>query len=199
MDKFIKDRLSTIIALVVGTGSGWGFTEIITAPELKTWLITISIAVSFLLSLIISLSLMGRIPVERRKKIIRKTIAVFSAFILCIILFFIFYSKYTITIPLVNIKGEISDTNIVKGLFYTPGAKNYRDAERNNSENKLYPTDDSLLDNFTYDIQKVWSDSSRTYARLLLLFLYTLMIGFFIAGVTLTTEVITHNKKDLSG
>jgi hypothetical protein len=195
MEKLIRDRLSTIVSLILGSGSGWGFTEILTAPELKTWLITISVAVSFLLSLIISLSLVGRITKAKRKKIIKQAIMLFSAFIVAVALFFIIYGKYTVALPAVNDSGQIDTTIVVKGLFYTPAAKVYRDSERAKSRFKLYPTDEALLEDATFDITKVWSNNARIYARLMLLALYTIMISLFIAGVTLTTEVIVRSKK----
>jgi hypothetical protein len=195
MDTLIKDRFSTIIALVLGTGCGWGFTEVITAPELKTWMITISVAVSFLISLIISLSLMGRMPVLKRKRMIGKGVYLLIGFVLFVAAFFILYSKYTITIPWIAKSGDIGDTVIVKGLSYTPRAKIYRDSLQKNDQFGNYPTDETLLEDATYEIKNVWSDSARTYARLLLLFLYTAMICFFIAGVTLIADVIVHNKK----
>ena len=198
MDKFIRDRLSTIVSLILGTGYGWGFAAILAAPELKTWLITISVAVSFLLSLIISLTLIDKTSKAKRQKIIRRAGILFSAFALAIILFFIFSGKYTIAIPMLNKNRGIDTTVIVKGLFYTPRAKAYRDTSKAQSQFKEYPSDDVLLDDAGYDIKTVWSDDARTYARLLLLVLYTLMISLFIAGVTLTTEVIVRAQKDAS-
>ncbi len=195
MNTLIKDRLSTIIALVLGTGCGWGFTEVITAPELKTWMITISVAVSFLISLIISLSLMGRMPVLKRKSMTGKGVYLLIGFVLFVAVFFILYSKYTITIPFIAKNGDIGDTVIVKGLSYTPSAKIYRDSLQKKDQFGNYPPDETLLEDATYEIKKVWSDNARTYARLMLLFLYTTMICFFIAGVTLIAEVIVHNRK----
>lgn len=195
MDTLIKERLSTIVALVLGTGSGWGFTEIITAPELKTWMITISVAVSFLLSLIISLSLMGTMPLAKRKKMAVKGVFLLIGFMAFIAIFFILYNKYTVTIPWTAKNGEIGDTVIVKGLSYTPVAKSYRDSLQKKDQYGNYPADETLLEDSTYDIKKVWSDGSRIYARLMLLFLYTIMTCFFIAGVTLIAEVIVHGKR----
>src|SRR6187551_3665629 len=189
METLIKDRMSTIVALILGSGGGWGLTEIITAPELKTWMITISVAVSFLLSLIISLSLIGRMTAAKRKKMIRKGVFLLIGFVAFIAAFFVLYNNYTIVMPKATQSGEISDTIIVKGLSYTSRAKSYRDSMQKIDQFRNYPSDDILLEDATYDIKKVWSDSSRTNARLMLLFLYTIMVCFFIAGVTLIAEV----------
>lgn len=187
--------MSTIVALILGSGGGWGLTEIITAPELKTWMITISVAVSFLLSLIISLSLIGRMTAAKRKKMIRKGVLLLIGFVAFIAAFFVLYNNYTIVIPKATQSGEISDTIIVKGLSYTSRAKSYRDSMQKIDQFRNYPSDDILLEDATYDIKKVWSDSSRTNARLMLLFLYTIMVCFFIAGVTLIAEVFVYSKK----
>jgi hypothetical protein len=195
METLIKDRMSTIVALILGSGGGWGLTEIITAPELKTWMITISVAVSFLLSLIISLSLIGRMTAAKRKKMIRKGVLLLIGFVAFIAAFFVLYNNYTIVIPKATQSGEISDTIIVKGLSYTSRAKSYRDSMQKIDQFRNYPSDDILLEDATYDIKKVWSDSSRTNARLMLLFLYTIMVCFFIAGVTLIAEVFVYSKK----
>ena len=195
METLIKDRMSTIVALILGSGGGWGLTEIITAPELKTWMITISVAVSFLLSLIISLSLIGRMTAAKRKKMIRKGVFLLIGFVAFIAAFFVLYNNYTIVIPKATQSGEISDTIIVKGLSYTSRAKSYRDSMQKIDQFRNYLSDDLLLEDATYDIKKVWSDSSRTNARLMLLFLYTIMVCFFIAGVTLIAEVFVHSKK----
>jgi len=195
METLIKDRMSTIVALILGSGGGWGLTEIITAPELKTWMITISVAVSFLLSLIISLSLIGRMTAAKRKKMIRTGVFLLIGFVAFIAAFFVLYNNYTIVIPKATQSGEISDTIIVKGLSYTSRAKSYRDSMQKIDQFRNYPSDDILLEDATYDIKKVWSDSSRTNARLMLLFLYTIMVCFFIAGVTLIAEVFVYSKK----
>jgi len=187
--------MSTIVALILGSGGGWGLTEIITAPELKTWMITISVAVSFLLSLIISLSLIGRMTAAKRKKMIRTGVFLLIGFVAFIAAFFVLYNNYTIVIPKATQSGEISDTIIVKGLSYTSRAKSYRDSMQKIDQFRNYPSDDILLEDATYDIKKVWSDSSRTNARLMLLFLYTIMVCFFIAGVTLIAEVFVYSKK----
>ena len=195
METLIKDRMSTIVALILGSGGGWGLTEIITAPELKTWMITISVAVSFLLSLIISLSLIGRMTAAKRKKMIRTGVFLLIGFVAFIAAFFVLYNNYTIVIPKATQSGEISDTIIVKGLSYPSRAKSYRDSMQKIDQFRNYPSDDILLEDATYDIKKVWSDSSRTNARLMLLFLYTIMVCFFIAGVTLIAEVFVYSKK----
>ena len=195
METLIKDRISTIVALILGSGGGWGLTEIITAPELKRWMITISVAVSFLLSLIISLSLIGRMTAAKRKKMIRKGVFLLIGFVAFIAAFFVLYNNYTIVIPKATQSGEISDTIIVKGLSYTSRAKSYRDSMQKIDQFRNYLSDDILLEDATYDIKKVWSDSSRSNARLMLLFLYTIMVCFFIAGVTLIAEVFVHSKK----
>jgi len=198
MNTIITDRLSTIAALIVGSGSGYGLSQVIDAPELKTWMITISVAVSLLLSLIISLSLMGRMTVAKRDKLTKKGWYVLIGFLAFIAVFFIYYNKYTIKIPWVNQAGQIGDTVIVKGLKYTTRASIYRDSVKSHDQFGNYPTDDVLLDDATYDIRKVWSDDSRTNARLVLLFLYTIMTCFLIAGVTLIVEGIIHSRKKSS-
>lgn len=194
MDKLIKDRLSTIVALILGTGSGWGFASILTAPELKTWMITIAVAVSLLLSLIISLWLVGTMTDAKRKKMLRDGVFLLIGFLAFIAAFYVLYSKYTVTIPWATQTGQITDTVIVKGLTYTPRANDYRDSLQKKDQYKNYPADQTLLDDAAYQIEKVWSDSSRINARLMLLSLYTIMICLFVGGVTLIAEAIVHSS-----
>lgn len=82
-----------------------------------------------------------------------------------------------------------------KDLSYTARAKSYRDSLQKIDQYGNYPTDDALLEDATYEIKKVWNDNSRTNARLILLFLYTIMICLFVAGVTLIAEVIVHSRR----
>lgn len=196
MKKIIEDRQSTIVSLIFGTGAGWGFDKLITAKEIQSWLITIAVAVSLFLSLVISISLPKRLSVPKIKRLRRRAIFVFASFLVFIALFFISYQKYTISIPTVNEEGKIGDSIVVKGLSYTASAKKYRDSLMHINPDRLYPTDDKLLEDATYNIQKVWPDNSRTYCKLLLLFVYTIMICLFIAGITLTTEIIIRTTKN---
>jgi hypothetical protein len=193
MLQIIKDKLSIIYALVFGTGGGWCMTSIITAPELKQRLITMSVAISLILSIIISVSLKNKLRTIKnyRSQIMRKLYLLLFGFLLSVAIFFIVYDKYTIAIPEINSQGTVDTIIIVKGLYHTRSAETY--ADKLLAKDNSYPDDHLLLNDYAYQVNKIWDDNSLSYARLLLLFLYSGMIAFFIGAITYGTEIFQND------
>lgn len=193
MLEFLKDRVSIIVALIIGTGSGWTMTDFIDAPEIKKRLIAIAIAVSLLFSLLVSFYLKGKNAAARKKtglRIIWISVAVFLVFTT---LFFYTSDKLTVSWGVENNKMEIVDTVImVKGLYYAEPAKKYIASET--SRNHFAPGDDKILEAFDYKIGNIWNNTSITLSRLLILFLYTTMMAGFTSGITALIEILTPKK-----
>lgn len=191
---FLKERLSVICALVSGTGGGWCMSAVISAPELTNRLVTISIAVSLLLSILISVSLKGRLRTVPgfRTQAIRKGYFILAGFIFSVIVFFIVSDNYTVGIPQINVQGRIDTLTIVKGLYYTSAANAY--SAKLLKQNHKAPDDKQLLNDYAYEITKIWDERSLSLSRLLLLLLYSAMIALLTAGVTYGTEILQSDK-----
>lgn len=192
MLKLIKDRIAVIVALVAGTGSGFTMTSFVTAPELKDRLIPIAMAVSLLLSFIISFSIgKQRVTIKFKEKMVRRLVWVFAGFLIFIAVFFFMYDRLTVSIPVLGGDGKtisVDNQVVVKGYSYTPEAVTYRDAIF--KKNHLYPEEPAMLADFGYKIPTIYTETSRSLAGISLLFLYAAMIAFFTGGVTLVTELI---------
>lgn len=194
MNEKIKNRLEVIISVIVGTGSGFGMAELIDTPELKTRLVIIAIASSLLVSLLVSFYLNNKTRQLKRKAAWRVIIWSISVFILSIGGFFYSHDQLTVSYPVEDNKMNIVDTvKMVKGLYYAEPAKRY--IEKVKKESHITLSDKKLLERFAFQTDMIWTNKSRTFSKLIILFLYTFLICSFIAGITAFSEVISTNKK----
>ena len=195
MEELIKNRIAIIVSIVIGSGSGFGMAQLIEASEIKTRLVIIAIASSLLISLLVSFYLKHK-PKQKKLKAARRiiiTAAIF--FVLSIAAFFYSYDSLTLSYPLEDNKMKIVDTVIiVKGLYYKEPAKRYIEKTVKQSHIKL--EDSQVLEAFNYKIDMIWTNTSITLSKLIILFLYTLLICSLITVVMTVPELIKpENKK----
>ena len=196
MLKLIKERIEIVVALIAGTGSGLGLglTDIIEAPEIRKRLIAIAFASSLLFSFLISSYLKRsalKNKVKRAWKIFYFSVAAFLVFAFS---FLFFSDRQTVSWKVENDKREVVDTTImIKGLYYAEPAKRYIAEET--KKNHFRPSDEQVLEYFTYETSYVWNRTSITLARLLILLLYILMMAGFVGGITSITEILMIRKR----
>jgi hypothetical protein len=196
MFEFLKERISIICALAIGTAGGWSMTTLITAPELKPRLVTISFAVALVVSILVSVFFRKKLRTVPGylSKSMRQLTWLLMGFVLSVCLFFIVYDRLTIDIPSFESMQKTDTLVVVKGLYHTDRANAY--ANRQMKKNHQYPTDDLLLNDFGYDLSMVWDNDSRSYARLSLLVLYTLVIALLVAAVSFGAEIILRYQSE---
>jgi hypothetical protein len=197
---YIKERIALIMLLVAGDSIS--LITFIKAPEIRTECTSLAAAISLLLMLMISLSviyLLGPM-VAKNKKGRKRYMALFLGAALLLWVGFIFsYIHFSgINDPYGKIAyskqaspAEAGDSTIVGGCAYTPEAQREVDAyvKRGRTLTTL-----KLLGDFNMDTDKVWTEDSRDCARKAIILSFSVMIAFLVAGLTLTYEFISLAK-----
>ena len=199
MDKLIKDRLSVIVAVVLGSGTGWSLSGFIEVPEIKQWLTGIAIAFSLMISFIISINYKSSRTKLHKTKYRKYAGLGTILFLLMMSAFFVSYNSLTtsqtVNVPVADTAYRtVHDSVFIKGLYYTP--------EINNEIIKLkqanhYVTIDetTLFKSANNNINEVWDTTSRTLSKLLILFCYIFFIASFTAVITIATEMYQNKNR----
>ncbi|MEP6466143.1 MAG: hypothetical protein ABJB05_07540 [Parafilimonas sp.] len=191
MDKIIKERLSVIVSFVVGGTAGFSLSSFIQAQEIKQWLTGIAIAFSLIVSLIISAwykSISGN-----KKKFVRYAVICAVIFVVMMPAFFVLYNMFETRLPVtVQSRGRnyiTTDSVFIRGLYFSGEAKSEIDALKKSNPVAGFQLADLFKDS-NYDIDMVWTNTSRILAKLLIIFSYMFFIASLIACITFTTELI---------
>lgn len=187
MKKLLDERISIIVSMVLGTGTGWSLSGFITAVEIKQWLTGIAIAFSLMVSLIISAYYKSNRRKIRKSKFWRYSVICAAFFIIMLIAFFLSYKIFEVRLfvnsPTIEGNTQTTDSTFIKGLYYTPDVENVLKHNRHID----FPV---LFEDSGRSIDKMWSTTSRLMAKLIILFSYLFFIASFIATITITTEIL---------
>lgn len=193
---FIKERIALIMLLIAGDSIS--LIIFIKAPEISKECTTLAAAISLLLMLIISLSVIYLLgPLAKSKKfmigIVSACLLLWAGFIIYFLQFNTINSEYgKIAFPKSASPAGSEDSTIVGGCAYTPEAQ--REVDNFNKRGRTL-TPSTLLADFNYDTEKLWTESSRDCARRKIIIAFSIMVAFLVAGITLTYEFITLAKK----
>ena len=191
MKKILDERLSIIVSLILGTGTGWSLSGFINAAEIKQWLTGIAIAFSLMVSLIISAYYKSNRRKIRKSKFWRYSLMCTVFFIVMLIAFFISYKTFEVRLfvnsTTIENTVQTTDSTFIKGLYYTPEVKNVLKQNKHID----FPV---LFEDSGRSIDKMWSTTSRLMAKLIILFSYVFFIASFIATITITTEILKEDK-----
>lgn len=198
MEKIIKEPLAIIVGIVLGSGTGWSLSGFIDAVEIKQWLTAIAIAFSLMISLMISAYYKSNRRKIRKQKFWKYSIACIILFIGMLITFFISYNSLE-TRLLVNVEQldsslKTTDSTFIKGLYFTPEAKNEIAAIRRTNPDATIDLKKIFKDSGS-NIEQVWSNTSRILAKLVILLSYVFFIASLTSAITITTELIQDSIK----
>jgi hypothetical protein len=195
MLKYLKDRIALIVLLVAGDSVS--LITLIKADELQTNAKMLAISISLLLSLILSLVIVFFVN-PNMNKWLRATVVIICLFtwvgyVLSWQQFSHVNARYgNVHFPSTSSSSTV-DSVIVAGCDLTPPAQAEADTLR-----RLTGMIDwrQLFADFNYDIDLVWTGESRDCARDKILWSFSVMIAFLVAGVTSTIEILLIAKKD---
>lgn len=192
MISYLKDRILLFVMVIAGD---WiSLSTLIKAEAIRQDAITTAIVVSLLpsivLSLLVEFFLLGKI--EQRKLIIGGVVSG----LLCWILFVVFLLQFNnindrygkVPYPINRPSNNPRDSIILGGCSYTAEAQPEVDSFAYRHRTLSYA---QLFADFGYDIAEIWSDEARDCARTKILKAFALMLFFLIAGITITTEIMT--------
>lgn len=197
MNKLLNERLSVIVSILLGTGAGWRISAYIAAVEIKQWLTSIAIAFSILISLLISAYYKSNRRRIRKPKFWKYSIISTIMFIAMLIAFFTSYNTFetrlfvnTLTI---DNRTETIDSVFIKGLYFTNDAKNeVKKIKQNNPKADIDLR--VIFSDSGNDIDNVWSKTSRTIAKIIILLSYIFFIASLVASITITIEILKEDK-----
>jgi hypothetical protein len=194
---YIKERIALIMLLVAGDSIS--LISFIKAPEIRTECTSLAAAISLLLMLMISLSVIYLLAPLAVKKVWMAVIV--GACLLLWIGFIFSYLRFSetndqygkvITSKVLS-AADAGDSVIVGGCAYTPEAQREVDSYQQRGRTLSLLT---LLSDFNFDTGNVWDEASRDCARKKIVLAFSIMIAFLVAGVTLTYEFIALAKKE---
>jgi len=193
---FIKERIALIMLLIAGDSIS--LIAFIKAPEIRTECTSLAAAISLLMMLIISLSVLYLLaPMADKKKFMA---IIVGACLLLWVGFIFFCLRFThinnsygkVGYPKSASPAGTQDSVIVGGCTYTREAENeIKDFDKRGRT----LTADDLLADFNYRADKVWGEDSRNCARNRIIMAFSVMMVFLVAGITLTYEFIALAKK----
>jgi hypothetical protein len=197
---FIKERIALIMLLIAGDSIS--LIAFIKAPEIKTECTSLAAAISLLLMLIISASVIYLLgPMSRGKGfmagIIGVSVLIWIGFIYFMMQFMAINGQYgKVEFPKSASSAGKADSTIVGGCSYTPEAQNEVDdfAKRARTLTTVV-----LLSDFNDNPALVWDEASRDCARKKIIVAFSIMMAFLVGGITLTYEFIALAKKGKGG
>jgi phosphatidylglycerophosphate synthase len=197
-NKLIKDRLSVIVAVVLGSGTGWSLSGFIEVAEIKQWLIGIAIAFSLIISFIISINYKSSRTKLHKQKFRRYASVSAVIFILMMTAFFLSYNGFVVRLP-VNVQMldnsyKTVDSTFIKGLYFTGEAKNEINRLKQNQPSANIDMR-QVFRSANNNIDEIWDNTSRTLAKLIVLFSYIFFIAAFTAVITIATEMYQDKNK----
>ncbi|MEP7231575.1 MAG: toll/interleukin-1 receptor domain-containing protein [Ginsengibacter sp.] len=196
INKFFHSRLSVIAAIGLGVTMSWFISRFINAAEIKQWLAGISVGFSLLISLLISAYYKSNRSKMPNSRFWKYSIAGFIVFVVTLGAFFMFYSSFEkrmeVNISLGKNNYETRDSVFIKGLYFTKEVKNeIIRIKRNNPGGEI--NFDVVFGRSNREIDKVWSNTSRTLAQLVILLLFIFLISSFVAATTIAAEILKQN------
>ena len=193
---YIKERIALIMLLVAGDSIS--LVAFIKAPEIRTECTSLAAAISLLLMLMISLSVIYLLgPLTAKKKYMAMILAVCLFIWIGFIFSYLHFARVNDQYGKVSFSkaaspAEAGDSTIVGGCEYTPEAQREVDAYKKQGRTL---TTLKLLGDFNLDTAKVWTETARDCARKNIILAFSVMIAFLVAGLTLTYEFIALAKK----
>jgi hypothetical protein len=190
MLKFLKDRIAVIVLLVAGDSIS--LISFIKAPEIKSDCRNLAISISLLLSLILSLCIRyfirGELPKWAKGSVLVVALLCWVGYGFAFKEFSHINASYAM-IPYPSNQQLINpvDSLIVGGCTCTAPAQ----AEIEHMLRSPGMIDwNKVFADFNYDVHQVWTEVSQQCARDKILWSFSAMIAFLVAGVTLTVECI---------
>ena len=174
----------------------------IQAAEIRKQCTSLAAAISLLLMLMISLTVLYLLaPLAEKKPFMGIILG------LCLLIWAGFIFSWLRFSDINDGHGKIAydkaasapgagDSTIVGGCVYTPEAQ--REVDNFAKRGRTLPIA-KLLADFNMDTAKVWDEAARDCARKKIILAFSIMIALLVAGITLTYEFIALVKKGKQG